>query len=151
MIATWDDAPGACPVDASALVTYSQSDDVTSPHLADQTREFSAKRFIPMRFCEADILADPELTTTKVTSRGGAGPRSASELQPTPVAPPGDRLAGTHGSGDAAAGGREATTSPAGRRSPLPRTGLAMPVLLALALLGGSFALRTKTRRRTAR
>jgi acyl-homoserine-lactone acylase len=44
-----------------AILTYSQSTDPTSPHFADQTRLFSNKRWVRMRFAEATISADPQL------------------------------------------------------------------------------------------
>lgn len=49
------------------LLTYGQSGDPASPHHVDQMREFSAKRLRPLRFHEADIAADPDLTTTIVS------------------------------------------------------------------------------------
>lgn len=55
-----------CP-DVRAVLTYSQSADPTSPHHADQTAVFSAKQWVTQRFCEADVLASPELSTITVT------------------------------------------------------------------------------------
>jgi acyl-homoserine-lactone acylase len=49
-----------CP-DAVSLVTYSQSVESSSPHHGDQTALYSQKRWVSDRFCEADILASPEL------------------------------------------------------------------------------------------
>ena len=49
---------------SEALLTYSQSTDSTSPHFADQLPRYRDQDWIPMRFAEADILADPELTIT---------------------------------------------------------------------------------------
>ena len=49
-----------CP-DAVTLLTYSQSQDPTSPHHADQTRLYSEKRWVTGRFCLDDILASPAL------------------------------------------------------------------------------------------
>jgi hypothetical protein len=46
---------GDCPVDANAIVTYSQSEDVTSPHFADMTRMFSNKEWNDMPFCEDEV------------------------------------------------------------------------------------------------
>ncbi len=48
------------------LLTYGQSGDPESPHHADQMREFSAKRLRPLLFHEADIAADPNLTSDTV-------------------------------------------------------------------------------------
>lgn len=52
---------------SQALVTYSQSTNPASPHLADQTRLYSEKIWVDMKFDEADILADPHLRTYSVT------------------------------------------------------------------------------------
>jgi acyl-homoserine-lactone acylase len=49
-----------------AVLTYSQSADPSSPYFADQTRLFSEKRWVRMRFSEADIVADPQLHTYTV-------------------------------------------------------------------------------------
>ncbi|HEV2784074.1 MAG TPA: penicillin acylase family protein [Actinophytocola sp.] len=56
---------GHCP-DAVTLLSYSQSSDPTSAHHADQTREFSAGRWVRSRFCERDILASPELRVVRL-------------------------------------------------------------------------------------
>ena len=52
---TWD-AQGK--VQADAFVTYSQSTDPASPHFADFTREYSAKRWKRLPFTDAEIAAD---------------------------------------------------------------------------------------------
>jgi len=52
---TWD-AQGK--VKADAFVTYSQSTDPASPHFADFTREYSAKRWKRLPFTDAEIAAD---------------------------------------------------------------------------------------------
>ena len=49
-----------------AILTYSQSANPASPHYADQTRRYRDKQWIDLRFEEADILADPALTTARV-------------------------------------------------------------------------------------
>jgi acyl-homoserine-lactone acylase len=49
-----------------AVLTYSQSADPSSPYFADQTRLYSEKRWVRMRFTEADIVADPQLRTYTV-------------------------------------------------------------------------------------
>jgi hypothetical protein len=67
MAVTWP-RDADCPVDASAFVTYGNSEDPTSVHTLDQTRRFSAKQWIPMRFCEDDVLASPELHVTRLSS-----------------------------------------------------------------------------------
>ena len=64
-VVTWNDT--ACP-QVSTILTYSLSVDPTSPYYADQTRLFSAKQWVPERFCEADINSDPALTTKAVSS-----------------------------------------------------------------------------------
>ena len=52
---TWDPQGKAR---AEAFVTYSQSTDPASPHFADFTREYSAKRWKRLPFTEAEIAAD---------------------------------------------------------------------------------------------
>jgi len=84
---TWSDADGAwsdvphgssfvmsvqftdtdCPI-TNAIVTYSQSEDITSPWFKDQTLMFSDKRWNDFHYCESDVLADPNLTEELVTS-----------------------------------------------------------------------------------
>jgi acyl-homoserine-lactone acylase len=63
----------ACP-DAVTLMTYSQSEEPTSLHHADQTQLYSRKQWVQDRFCEADILASPAL---EVIVLGPRGPRVA--------------------------------------------------------------------------
>ena len=63
---------GGCPVDADAIVTYSQSEDVTRPFYANQTRMYAEKAWNPMYFCEAELLADPGLVVTRISSGGAA-------------------------------------------------------------------------------
>jgi acyl-homoserine-lactone acylase len=46
-------------VSGRAVLSYSQSENPRSPHFADQTNAFAAKRLLPMRFTEAQIRADP--------------------------------------------------------------------------------------------
>lgn len=60
---TWDD--NGDPV-AEGFVTYSQSTDPASPHFQDMTQAYSDKQWIPWRFTEAQIQADPNLTTLRV-------------------------------------------------------------------------------------
>jgi acyl-homoserine-lactone acylase len=50
----------------AALISYSESSDPASTHHADQTARFSDKAFRPILFDEAEILADPELSTLVV-------------------------------------------------------------------------------------
>jgi acyl-homoserine-lactone acylase len=52
----------------AAILTYSQSENPRSPHYADQTTLYSAKRFLPMRFTERQIKADPAYRRTVVNS-----------------------------------------------------------------------------------
>lgn len=58
-VVTWNN--GRCPV-GGTLLTYSQSEDPTSPHYADQTRLFGQKRWVPDRFCEASVRRDTKRT-----------------------------------------------------------------------------------------
>jgi hypothetical protein len=63
-----------CPVDADAIVTYSQSEDVTRPFHANQTRLYAEKQWNPMYFCEDELAADPGLVVTHLRSAGAALP-----------------------------------------------------------------------------
>ena len=56
-------------VRGEALLSYSQSENPNSPHYADQTRLFSQKQWLPMRFTESQIRSDPEYKRTVVTGR----------------------------------------------------------------------------------
>lgn len=60
----WDG--GRCPV-ARTLLTYSQSSNPRSPHYLDQTRLFSAERWVTSRFCEKDIMSSPDLKVVRVS------------------------------------------------------------------------------------
>jgi acyl-homoserine-lactone acylase len=51
---------------ATAMLSYSESSDPDSTHFADQTQLFSDKAWRPALFTEAEILADPNLTTTEI-------------------------------------------------------------------------------------
>ncbi|GGT28148.1 penicillin acylase family protein [Streptomyces chromofuscus] len=62
----WDGGP--CPV-ARTLLSYSQSSNPHSAHFADQTRLFSAERWVTSRFCEKDIRASPALRVVVVRER----------------------------------------------------------------------------------
>ncbi len=64
-VVTWNNT--SCPV-ASTILTYSESSNPTSPHFADQTMLFSHKQFLPDRFCQAQIMSDPQLAVTTVRS-----------------------------------------------------------------------------------
>lgn len=84
IIATWDPAEGdvevvhgsshiqvvsftggRCP-DAATMLTYSQSSNPRSPHFADQTKLFSAGKWVRTRFCERDILSSPSLRVQRL-------------------------------------------------------------------------------------
>jgi acyl-homoserine-lactone acylase len=61
---------------AQALLSYSQSEDSTSPYYADQTRRFSNSDFITLPYRENEIAAD-QLSTIAVadgTTQGPVGP-----------------------------------------------------------------------------
>ncbi|WP_328498249.1 penicillin acylase family protein [Streptomyces sp. NBC_00414] len=59
----WDGS--RCPV-ARTLLTYSQSSNPDSAHFADQTRLFSAEKWVTSRFCEKDIRSSPALRVVRV-------------------------------------------------------------------------------------
>ena len=52
-----------------AILTYSQSENPRSPHYADQTRLFSQKKWLPMRFTERSIRRDRDYKRTVVTGK----------------------------------------------------------------------------------
>ncbi|MGV9452564.1 penicillin acylase family protein [Streptomyces sp. NPDC003635] len=62
----WDG--GRCPV-ARTLLSYSQSSNPGSAHYSDQTRLFSAERWVTSRFCEKDILTSPALKVVVARER----------------------------------------------------------------------------------
>ncbi|MFI9615204.1 penicillin acylase family protein [Streptomyces sp. NPDC052023] len=62
----WDGS--SCPV-ARTLLSYSQSSNPRSAHLADQTRLFSGERWVTSRFCERDIWSSPALRVVVVRER----------------------------------------------------------------------------------
>jgi acyl-homoserine-lactone acylase len=64
-VVTWNNS--SCP-DGATILTYSESSNPTSPHYADQTMLFSHKQFLPDRFCQAQIMSDPNLSVTTVRS-----------------------------------------------------------------------------------
>ena len=55
--------------DARAFLTYSQSDDPSSPYYADQTRLFSDKQWRRILYREDDILADPGIELERVSGK----------------------------------------------------------------------------------
>jgi acyl-homoserine-lactone acylase len=52
-----------------AILRYSQSENPRSQHHADQTRLYARERWLPLRFTERQIRADPEYARTKVSGR----------------------------------------------------------------------------------
>lgn len=56
---------------ARALLVYSQSEDPSSPHFADQTVAYGDERLRPVLYTEAEIAADPELETLSLTREAG--------------------------------------------------------------------------------
>ncbi|MGK4584975.1 penicillin acylase family protein [Kitasatospora sp. HPMI-4] len=55
---TWSKG-GSCPV-ARTMLTYSLSDDPTSPHYADQTRLFAQQGWVDAAYCAADVLTQAQ-------------------------------------------------------------------------------------------
>ncbi len=74
-----------CP-DARTLLTYSQSANPNSPHYVDQTKLFSASRWVTDRFCRADVLA-ATLSTTHLTAGTPAAAPVAAPPARGPAAP----------------------------------------------------------------
>jgi acyl-homoserine-lactone acylase len=56
-------------VRGDAILSYSQSENPESEHYADQTRLFSQKRWVPMRFTERSIRRDPAYERMVVSGR----------------------------------------------------------------------------------
>jgi acyl-homoserine-lactone acylase len=54
-----------------SILSYSQSENPKSPHYADQTRLFSQGKFLPMRFTEKQIKADPDYSRRVVRGKRG--------------------------------------------------------------------------------
>jgi acyl-homoserine-lactone acylase len=52
-----------------ALLSYSQSENPRSKHYADQTRLFSRKQWLPMRFTQKQIKADPHYAHVVVSGK----------------------------------------------------------------------------------
>jgi hypothetical protein len=65
-----------CP-DSRSILTYSQSANPESPYFADQTRLFSRKRWVDMRFCAEEILRDRRLAVLELGCVRDSGLRSA--------------------------------------------------------------------------
>ncbi len=70
--------------------TYSQSTNPISPYYADQTRLYSRKGFVTIKYTDAHIAADPNLRkyTVREGQAGLHGPRLA-RLPATSVRQPG--------------------------------------------------------------
>jgi acyl-homoserine-lactone acylase len=56
-------------VQAWSLLVYGQTGDRTSPLFDSQTEKFSEKRWRKVAFTDAEIDADPDLTTEVVVGR----------------------------------------------------------------------------------
>jgi acyl-homoserine-lactone acylase len=52
-----------------SVLSYSQSENPSSPHYADQTRLFSQEKWLPMRFTDKQIKADPDYSRKVVRGR----------------------------------------------------------------------------------
>jgi acyl-homoserine-lactone acylase len=52
-----------------AILSYSQSENPRSKHYADQTKLFSRKRWLPMRFTQKQIKADPQYAHMEVSGK----------------------------------------------------------------------------------
>ena len=65
-----------CP-DSRSILTYSQSANPNSPYYADQTRLYSQKRWVDMRFCTEEILRDRRLAVLELGCVRDFGLRAA--------------------------------------------------------------------------
>ena len=64
-----------CP-ESRSILTYSQSANPESPFCADQTRLYSQKRWVDMRFCSEEVLRDPALEVLELGCVTDSGFRS---------------------------------------------------------------------------
>jgi acyl-homoserine-lactone acylase len=79
MVASFTDDP--CPNDTRTILTYSQSTNPDSPWFKDQTEMFSNKQWVDEAFCESEIAADPNLTTSTISEATGyARPKAATPV-----------------------------------------------------------------------
>ena len=60
---------GSCPVEPRTILTYSQSSNPASRFFADQTRMFSAKKWVDVPFCRRDVRAATR-STRRLRSAG---------------------------------------------------------------------------------
>lgn len=150
---------GGCPVDARTLLTYSQSANTESPFFSDQTQLFSRKEWIDTPFCEREILADPNLEVTRLSSRSGEGedpgrgdPRRDSPDRRERSDSRRDDQGGRAGTGSEsrAPATDESSSSASGDGGSLPFTGLAVGGLLlaGVGLLAAGAGLRRRNGRR---
>jgi hypothetical protein len=66
----------ACP-DSRSILTYSLSANPSSPYYADQTKLFSEKKWVDMRFCTHEILRDAQLQATELGCLANSGFKKA--------------------------------------------------------------------------
>ena len=66
----------ACP-DSRSILTYSLSANPQSPYYADQTKLFSQKKWVDMRFCTHEILGDAALRATELGCLANSGFKAA--------------------------------------------------------------------------
>jgi len=77
---------GSCPVEPRTILTYSQSSNPASRFFADQTRMFSAKKWVDVPFCRRDVRAGTLSTLRLLSSsclarRSGIGPRNIGRVR----------------------------------------------------------------------
>ena len=65
-----------CP-ESRSILTYSQSANPSSPWYADQTRMYSRKSWVDMRFCTEEVLRDRALRVVQIGCVADAGLRGA--------------------------------------------------------------------------
>jgi acyl-homoserine-lactone acylase len=88
MVTQFTDDP-TCGADDRTILTYSQSEDPTSPYFRDQTEMFSDKQWVNPAFCENEVQAqsgNPDWNTTPLEGclPAGCGPGGGD-----PGTPPG--------------------------------------------------------------
>jgi len=133
----------SCP-DSVTLLTYGQSDDVTSPHYADQTKLYSAGGWVPDSFCPKALAGAPPSAASIVSGESTVSMTRA----PAATSAPARRASRT----SLAAAGDQSTNGGAEIGPVTPRTGVLAATgangLLALAGVGILAATAIARRRR---
>ena len=80
-VVSWNNGP--CPI-GGTILTYSESDNPTSPHFDDQTKLFSRKQWVPDTFCTKAVLRATKSTTVLERARTRRGRSRSRRERPRP-------------------------------------------------------------------